>query len=293
MAKVGDGAFLDSLRGLRWAARRPVRSGLSGTHHSRMRGTAPELAEYKLYRQGDEARRIDWKLLARSDRAYIRLAPERATLATMLLLDTSASMAFPEGGYSKWNHARRVAVGLAAVAHAGGDPVGLTLPAEPSNRCLPPRTRRGVVTEIAQLLELAAPSGSRSLASFVGVAYATPRLTIISDFLDDDEALMRAARAHIASGGEVHLVHVVAEEELDPPHRALVATDPENPSVRRTFAEPVRAEYQRAFGEWRERLARTALHAGAFYNLASTAEPAERTVRRIVTTPGAAARVAR
>jgi uncharacterized protein (DUF58 family) len=257
-----------------------------------MRGTAPELAEYKLYRQGDEAKRIDWKLLARSDRAYIRLAPERATLATTLLVDSSASMAFPADSYSKWNHARRIAVGLAAVAHAGGDPVGMIIPAEPSNRYLPPRTRRGVVAEIAQLLELVVPSGSRSLASLVGVAYATPRLAIISDFLDDDEGLLRSVRAHIASGGEVHLVHVVAEEELNPPHRALVATDPENPAVRRTFAEPVRAEYQRAFAEWREQLARSALQAGAFYTVASSGEPADRAVRRIVATPGAAVRVA-
>ena len=289
MARVADGAFLDALRGLRWGARRPVRSGLSGTHHSRMRGTAPELAEYKLYRQGDEAKRIDWKLLARSDRAYIRLAPERATLATTLVLDSSASMAFPDGSYSKWNHARRVAVGLAAVAHAGGDPVGLTLPAEPSNRYLPPRTRRGVVAEIAQLLESASPSGARPLAPFVGAAYATPRLAILSDFLDDDEGLLRAARAHIAAGGEAHFVHIVAEEELDPPHRALVATDPENPAVRRTFADPVRAEYQRAFSEWREQLARSVLQAGAFYTLAPTSEPADRLVRRIVS-PGAAVR---
>ena len=290
MPRRSEGAFLDSVRGLRWPARRPVRSGLSGTHHSRMRGTAPELAEYRLYRQGDEARRIDWKLLARSDRAYIRLAPERATLSTMLIVDASASMAFPAAGYSKWDHVRRIAVGLAAVAHGGGDPVGLVLPATDANRYLPPRTRRGVVAEIRTLLDKASAAGSTSLAPLVATAQGSPRLVIISDFLDESEPLLRSVRAHIVAGGEAHLIHVVAVEELTPDSRAMVATDPEHPDVERTFAEPVRAEYERAFREWREQFARMSLQAGAFYTLTVTDEPADRTVRRIVMTPGASGR---
>ena len=259
---------------------------MSGTHHSRMRGTAPELAEYRLYRQGDEAKRIDWKLLARSDRAYIRLAPERATLSTMIIIDASASMNFPVDRYSKWDHARRIAVGLAAVAHSGGDPVGLTLPAEGGNRFLPPRTRRGVVGEIGTLLGSASAAGSSVLAPFVATSQGSPRLVIISDFLDESELLLRQVRAHIVAGGEAHLIHVVAQEELTPDSRAMVATDPEHPDVERTFAEPVRAEYERAFREWREQFARMALQAGAFYTLTITAEPADRAVRRIVVTPG-------
>ena len=257
-----------------------------------MRGTAPELAEYRLYRQGDEARRIDWKLLARSDRAYIRLAPERATLATMVLLDASASMGFPSGGISKWDHARRVSVGLAAVAHGGGDPVGITLPSESGNRYLQPRTRRGVVAEIAELLRSVRPAGSAGLAPFVALAHGTPRLVIVSDFLDEGDALLKPVRAHLVAGGEVHIVHVVAEEELEPPTRAIVATDPENAEVQRTLAEPVRAEYQRAFREWREAFARSAVQAGAFYTQTSTGEPPDRAVRRVVTVPGAAGRSA-
>jgi len=255
-----------------------------------MRGSAPELAEYKLYRQGDEARRIDWKLLARSDRAYIRLAPERATLATTILVDSSASMAFPESGNSKWDFARRVAIGLAAVAHRGGDPVGITLPSDGGNRYLPPRTRRGVVAEIAGLVSGAQAGGEQSLSPFIAVAHATPRLAIVSDFLDDLEGVLRPVRAHVAAGGEVHLIHVVAMEELEPPHRSMVAVDPENTALQRTFAEAVRIEYQTAFREWREGLARMALQAGAFYTLALTSEPADRVVRRVVTAPGAATR---
>lgn len=255
-----------------------------------MRGTAPELAEYRLYRQGDEARRIDWKLLARSDRAYVRLAPERATLSTMLLIDSSASMAFPDRGISKWDHARRITVGLSAVAHGGGDPVGVTLPSDDGNRYLQPRTRRGVVAEIAELLGATEPAGARSLAPFVAVAHGTPRLAVVSDFLDDWDALMRPVRAHIVAGGEVHLIHVVADAELEPSERAIVARDPERPEIERTFAAPVRLAYQAAFREWRESIARTAVQAGAFYTLTLASEAPDRVVRRIVSAPGATGR---
>src|ERR671939_757841 len=121
------GPLLDALRGVRWPARGSVVGGVAGAHHSRMRGVAAEFTEYRPYRQGDEPRRIDWKLYARSARAYVRLATERATLPTMIVVDATASMAFPAESLGKWALAAELAVGLAAVAHAAGDPVGLAV----------------------------------------------------------------------------------------------------------------------------------------------------------------------
>src|SRR5678810_56818 len=89
------GSLLDAIRGVKWPALRAVPGALPGAHHSRLRGAAPELSEYRVYRQGDDPKRIDWRLLARSDRAYIRLATDRAILPTMIVLDASASMAYP------------------------------------------------------------------------------------------------------------------------------------------------------------------------------------------------------
>ncbi|HEU4565419.1 MAG TPA: DUF58 domain-containing protein, partial [Gemmatimonadaceae bacterium] len=60
---AGYGALLDALRGVRWPARRPVRGTTTGAHASRMVGVSPEFTEYRPYRQGDDPRRLDWKLL--------------------------------------------------------------------------------------------------------------------------------------------------------------------------------------------------------------------------------------
>ncbi|HEY0971710.1 MAG TPA: DUF58 domain-containing protein, partial [Gemmatimonadales bacterium] len=133
------GLLLDSLRGVRWPARRAVAGGLPGAHASRRRGSAAEFSEYRSYRQGDDPRRLDWRLLARSDRAYVRIAEERSVLPTILVADATASMAYPADTGAKWARAREVAVALAAVAHAAGDPVGLVAASGAAVRRLPPR----------------------------------------------------------------------------------------------------------------------------------------------------------
>lgn len=281
----GYGALLDALRGVRWPARRPARGAAAGTHASRLTGVSPEFTEYRPYRQGDDPRRLDWRLLARTDRAYLRITSDRATLGTVIAVDASASMDFPRGARSKWAHARALAVGLAAVAHGQGDPVGLVVVGARGAVSLPPRTRRGVIGEIARALDSVEPSGGAPLAPAVA-ALGAPRVAIVSDFLGDDaEALLRAARERVSGGGEACAIHVVAREELDPPATAMMATDPERPEIARALVDGTREEYTRAFAHWREALARDWLGAGAAYRLCPTDEPPARAVREIARPP--------
>jgi uncharacterized protein (DUF58 family) len=280
------GALLDAVRGVHWQVRRAVSSPMAGTHHSKLRGTSAEFSEYRLYRQGDDPRRIDWRLLGRSDRAYIRLATDRAILPTMLVLDASASMAFPVATRAKWRRAQEIAIGLAAVVHADGDPVGVAVRGDGGlERVVPPRTRRGVVSEIARVIAAADPSGDDPIAPRVG-ALRSARLAVLTDLLGDADELLRAARVRIAAGGEVHLVHIVAREELEPPRRPLLAADPEQPTLQRLLVDSTRVAYENAFGEWRAEMARRWRAAGAVYIEVVTDEPASHAVRRIAEAPG-------
>src|SRR5512147_1874098 len=127
MSATSYGELLDAVRGVHWQARRTSGNAAAGTHQSKQRGTSAEFTEYRLYRQGDDPRRLDWRLLARSDRAYIRLATDRAVLPTSIVLDASASMAFPVATRAKWQRAREIAIGLSAIVHADGDPVGVAV----------------------------------------------------------------------------------------------------------------------------------------------------------------------
>ena len=275
--------LLDAVRGVHWPARHAVRGNSSGTHHSHRRGVSPEFSEYRIYRQGDDPRRIDWRLLGRSDRAYIRLANERAVLSTMLVVDGSASMAFPSATAGKWRMAKQVAVALSAIVHADGDPVGVMIAAAGDPHGLSPRTRRGVTGEIARLLDATEPAGEIDLGRAAAAARTAGRMVILSDLLGNGDGLLRVAREHIAAGGEAHAVHIVAQHELEPPARAILAIDPENDSVRRPLVDATRDAYQEAFAQWRAALATDWRGAGASYTMVRDEEPADRAVRRIVT----------
>jgi uncharacterized protein (DUF58 family) len=277
------GALLDAVRGVRWPARRPVPGGAPGAHQARTRGIAPEFAEYRPYRQGDDPRRIDWKLLARSDKAFIRLAPDHATLGTTFIVDASASMGF-EG---KWALARRLVVALAAIAHASADPVGLIVASPTRARRLPPRARGGVVAEIARTLDETSCEGTVELAPLV--AASSSRCVVITDALGDADALRMALVRHRAQGGESHLLHVVARRELDPGAEAMLATDPENAHIARPLVPATREGYDARFAEWRGELARRSRAEGIAYHELCDDAVVEQSVRRVVTPAGAEA----
>jgi uncharacterized protein (DUF58 family) len=274
-------SLLDAVRGVRWPPLRPAAGALPGAHHSRLRGAAPELSEYRAYRQGDDPKRIDWRLLARSDRVYIRLAEDRSIVPTMIIVDATASMAFPERSLGKWTTACDLAIGLAAVAHASRDPVGLVVVSGTGVRQLPARTRRGIVGELARALDAAAPGGTSPVAPVLSGMRSRIRIAIVSDFLGDAEDVRRRAGEVAAAGGEVHAVHVVADEEIDPPARSMLAVDPEDAAISRPFVAESRAAYVERFAAWRAELAASWRGEGMSYTLARVSEPPSRVVRRV------------
>ena len=273
------GALLDAVRGVRWPAARRVNGATLGAHPSQLRGNSSEFSEYRPYRQGDDPRRVDWRLLARSERAYVRLTTDKATFRTSMIVDASASMAFPQPGLDKWRLARELAVGLAAVAHAEADPVGLAIASEPP-KVFAPRARRSVLLEMIRALDATSPSGAAEIAPLVSGARAA-RLVVISDMLGDAEAIIGASKLRVAAKGEVILVHIVAREEMDPPEQALLAVDPEDPAMRRLLDGTMRAQYRERFAAWLEETAATSRAAGIRYVRALTDEPAAHLVRRV------------
>ncbi len=287
------GPLLDALRGVTWPTRERVRAGMPGAHRALQRGTTGEFTEFRAYRQGDDPRRIDWRLLARSDRAFVRVTDERAWWTTWLVLDASASMAFPESGVSatrdraapvaldKWTMSRAIAIGLSAAALATGDPVGLHVAIRPDGKRLPARTRRGTVQSIARTLDTIAPSGEAALAPVIARVPAGTRIVVCSDMLGDtDDTLSTIARLG-AAGSAVTLVHVVHPLELAPPSGAWQAVDPRVSTDRRALSDASYAQYTQSFADWRSGVARRCLSAGARYVEIPCDEQPARAVRRI------------
>lgn len=279
----GFAELLDAVRGIRWPANVRLRSGNPGAHASRLRGASAEFMEYRPYRQGDFPGRIDWKLFARSDRAYIRLSNDHAVLPTMFVLDGSASMAFPEKTRAKWIAAAGSTIGLAAVARNGGDPVGLMLPKSKGDVHVRPGTRQSVLQQMIRTVTDHEPSGRSSMAAALsGITRSAGRVIIISDFLGETDDLISAARRCSLAGSEVHAIHIVAAEELSPSRSYQFVRDPEDDSIRRPLTDSTFDEYVSRFACWRDDVARDLSSAGVFYSIAVAGdEPVEHIVRRI------------
>lgn len=284
------GSILDAVRGLTWPARRRVSGVHTGSHLSRLRGRAPELSEYRLYRQGDDPRQLDWKLLARSDRAFIRLSDDRSVHPTWLLVDASASMRFPVSTEAKWRTACALAVALAAVAQRSGDPVGAAIVGANGTAQIRSRSRSDVIAELMTALGDVTPGGASDIAPAILHIPARARLVILSDLLGDEAALRHASGARASAGGDVHMLHIISADEVDPPSGIALAVDPEDPTIERPMDAAARATYHHRFGEWRDETARAWRLAGVAYRQVQAEFDAARLVRAIVTSsagPGA------
>jgi len=110
---------------LELAARLVVEGMRTGGHRSPFHGFSTEFRQHRPYRLGDDLKHLDWKLYARSDRLYTRQFHETTNLSVLLVLDRSASMAYPETGVSKFRYAQIVCAALAYLVSDQGHAVGL------------------------------------------------------------------------------------------------------------------------------------------------------------------------
>jgi uncharacterized protein (DUF58 family) len=113
-----DPVEVSRLGGLELSTEGVVEGFLTGLHRSPKRGFSVEFAEYRMYQPGDELRYIDWKVLGRNDRLYVKQFEEETNLRAMIVLDVSKSMAWtgsPDTLLTKLEYAKRLAAAIALV----------------------------------------------------------------------------------------------------------------------------------------------------------------------------------
>ena len=148
------------VRDFELAARMAVDGTMLGRHTSRRAGAGLEFSQYRSYQPGDDPRRIDWKLLGRSDRYFVREAEAETSLTVRLLLDATGSMAHQEEGVSKLDYARFLAAALALLAQRQGDAVGLYVLGGGDVAPFPPRRELTHLHRLLHRLEGVTPAGA-------------------------------------------------------------------------------------------------------------------------------------
>ena len=117
-------ALLRRLERLSLVSRRPVAGGLGGEHRSSARASSTDFADYRQYTPGDDFRRIDWNLYARTERLFLKLFVAEEELTIHLLVDNTASMDWGEP--NKLTYARRAAGAFGYIALSSLDRVTVT-----------------------------------------------------------------------------------------------------------------------------------------------------------------------
>jgi len=217
-----DPLEVSTLGGLELVAEGVVEGFLSGLHRSPFRGFSVEFAEHRPYQPGDELRYLDWKVVGRRDRLYVKQFVEETNLRATLVLDASRSMAWsgdPEHRLTKFDYATRLAAALALVLIRQRDATGLIAFDEAVRSAIAPRARPGQWHLLARALGDLAPGGGtaaeEALARVTALLRRRGLVVFISDLLVDRDLVLLALRYLRHRGHQVVVFHVMDPAELD------------------------------------------------------------------------------
>jgi len=267
------------LRALDVSIGRRVEGLLAGDFRSNLLGTGSELAMIRPYAPGDDVRRIDWNVTARTNVPHVRVHLAERVLVTWLVLDTSASMVFGTADRRKADVAEGVAIAVGHVATRRGNRLGLVTFGDDSPRTLPPKQGRlGLLGLLSALRDepVADGAGVTSLGEALrrtgALAQQRSVVIVVSDFRGPQD--WRKPLLELAGRHEVVAVEIrdPREEEL-PNAGVLWLVDPETGRQLRadTRSEKLRARFAAAAADERAALARSLAHAGARHVVLTTA----------------------
>lgn len=215
-----DPELLARIGSLELLARTVVEGFMSGLHRSPFTGFSTEFTEYRQYNPGDDLRYLDWRLLARTDRYFIKKYRADTNTQCHLLLDTSASMNYAHGSaVTKLQYAQFLAASVAYLLNRQQDAVGLVAFADKVHTHVPARNRTGHMRTIFGNLSMLEASGetnlSASLHQLAEVLTQRGIVVVVSDFYDQAERLAEAFQHLRFKGHDTVAFQVLDQNELD------------------------------------------------------------------------------
>lgn len=277
---------LAALEHMRFTTRHRIEGAYSGRHQSRSQGGAGEFVDFREYVRGEDLRRLDWKVLARTGRAYVRIYQDETNLPCTLAIDASGSMRFgsPDGkrGHgagTKLEYVQYLATALSHVITRQQDQVGLALLTDRLETAIPPAgTLTHVLNVQAAIEQIETKPVTRMgppLRDLFERANRRGVLILASDFLDDDlEDVFGAVRLLRHQHWEVIVLHIVhPDEERLPSGLAYRFEGLENEGRLDCSPVDIRNLYQQRFESHAAMVRTSALAAGCDYRRVSTAIP--------------------
>lgn len=273
-------------------ARLIVEGMRSGQHRSPFHGFSTEFSQYRAYRPGDDLKYLDWKVLARTDRLYTRQFRETTNMAAMICLDSSASMAYPDGDLSKFRYASMIAAALAHLIVMQGDAVGLMTMQGGRLVYLPARGGRGHLRTVLSQIDRLEPGGQWEPKTVITRAADLLRrrglVCVVSDFYDAPEATRVELRRANRRGHDVALLQIVSKQEVELPFAGdLEFEDLETGALALLDPRTARAAYRDSIAAFLEAWRSGAKRDGFDYALMTTDEAPSEALRGYLLRRGA------
>jgi uncharacterized protein (DUF58 family) len=259
-ARPGPGTMPEALlRALDVSIARRMEGLLAGDFRSNLLGTGSELAMIRPYAPGDDVRRIDWNVTARTNEPHVRVDLAERVLVTWLVLDTSRSMQFGTADRRKADVAEGVAIALGHLATRRGNRLGIATFGSAEELSLPPRQGRaglvGLLSALHEGPQNGTPTSPASLAEAIARTGALARqrslVTVVSDFRGPQDwrrPLLELAGRHdviaveIRDPREQELSNVGLLWLVDPETGRQLRVDTRSRRLRERFAAAATAE---------------------------------------------------
>ena len=283
-----DPTVLAGLHNLELRARVVVEGFLAGLHKSPHRGFSVEFNDYRHYQRGDDMRHVDWRLYARSGKLYIKQYEDETNVRCVILLDTSASMAYTSGGMSKLDYGITLASALAYFIARQRDAVGLITFDDQIREYIPAKTRQLHLMRILRALSRV-QAGQKTdvvkpLTDLATSLNKKSMVILISDMLDDEERIINTLTNLRAMGNDIITFHIMDDAELNFPFtEASEFIDMENNESYITSPAAIRKAYLKNINEFLAYCKKQCQISGIDYCLMNTREPLDRALSSYIT----------
>jgi uncharacterized protein (DUF58 family) len=259
-------------------ARYIVEGYMAGEHPSPYRGFAIEFAQHREYAFGDDTRHLDWKVLGRTDRYYIKQYEQETNYVAHLLLDGSESMKYGSGKLTKLHYGKMMAACLAYLILHQRDAVALTLFDTAVRDSTPRSDNLASIHHLMSKLDAFEPREQTNIGAVLhDMAHQIRRkgiVLLLSDFFDDELKVLDGLQHLRFGGNEVIVFHVLDPYELEFPFAGLVEFEGLEgvPKILTRPAE-IRKSYLREMEAFRLRLRDGCEKNHCHYVLVNTAQP--------------------
>ena len=250
-------SIIKKIDNLSLRAKLVVEGFIVGLHKSPYHGFSIEFSEHRPYTFGDEIKFIDWKLLAKTDKLYIKQFEEETNLKSYILFDKSSSMGYGSNDITKFEYAKTICACLSYLMIKQQDAVGLITFDKKINISIPPKSKISHLNYLLKVLNNTKIEGETKISYILhSLAESIKKrglIILISDLMDNPKDVLKGLRHFRYKGHEVMIFHIIDDKEIEFDFNSPINfIDLETKKMIKTDPRQIKVEYKKSFNQFCE-----------------------------------------